>query len=101
VLPALDVNDVASIATALKAVGANTEALSVLINNVGVYPHTGSGDGHQRLGQLTHTDAIATMQVNAIGPLLVSQVLLPLLRAGNKGRIPSISSGQGPLTVPW
>ena len=72
--------------------------LDVLINTAGVYSHAGFSDAHQRLGQLTHDDAIESLQVNAIGPLLVSQALLPLLRAGHKGRILSISSGQGSLT---
>lgn len=94
----LDVTNAESIAAAAQAVQAATDGLDVLINNAGVYPHAGSGDAHQRLGQLTHEDAIETMQVNAIGPLLVAQALLPLLRAGRKGRILSISSGQGSLT---
>jgi NAD(P)-dependent dehydrogenase (short-subunit alcohol dehydrogenase family) len=94
----LDVTNAASITAAAQTVSVATDSLDVLINNAGVYPHAGSGDAHQRLGQLTHDDAIETMQVNAIGPLLVSQALLPLLRAGHKGRILSISSGQGSLT---
>ncbi len=98
VLLSLDVTSADSIAAAVQAVGNVTDALDLLINNAGVYPNAGSGDAHQRLGQLTHADAIETMQVNAIGPLLVSQALLPLLRAGRKGRIISISSGQGSLT---
>ena len=98
VLLPLDVTDDAAIAAAVQAVRAATDALDVLINNAGVYPHAGSGDAHQRLGQLTHADAIEALQVNAVGPLLVSQALLPLLRAGRKGRILSISSGQGSLT---
>ena len=98
VLLPLDVSKAASIAAAVAATQENTDALDVLINNAGVYPHAGSGDAHQRLGHLTHDDALETMQVNAIGPLLVAQALLPLLRAGRKGRILSISSGQGSLT---
>ena len=98
VLLPLDVTNDASIAAAVRTVQGSTDALDVLINNAGVYPHAGSGDAHQRLGQLTHDDAIETMQVNAIGPLLVAQALLPLLRAGIKGRILSMSSGQGSLT---
>jgi NAD(P)-dependent dehydrogenase (short-subunit alcohol dehydrogenase family) len=94
----LDVADANSIAAAVQTVSATTDALDVLINNAGVYPHAGSGDAHQRLGQLAHDDAIETMQVNAIGPLLMAQALLPLLRAGQKGRILSMSSGQGSLT---
>ncbi|WP_310393616.1 SDR family oxidoreductase [Hymenobacter sp.] len=98
VLLPLDVASADSIAAAVQAVSAATAGLDVLINNAGVYPHAGSGDAHQRLGHLTHDDAIETMQVNAIGPLLVAQALLPLLRAGQKGRILSMSSGQGSLT---
>ena len=98
VLLPLDVTNTDSITSAAQTVSATTDSLDLLINNAGVYPHAGSGDAHQRLGQLTHDDAIETMQVNAIGPLLVSQALLPLLRAGHKGRIISISSGQGSLT---
>ncbi len=98
ILLALDVTSAASIGAAVQATGAATDGLDLLINNAGVYPHAGSGDAHQRLGQLTHDDAMETMQVNAIGPLLVAQALLPLLRAGRKGRIISISSGQGSLT---
>ena len=94
----LDVTSATSISAAVATTQANTEALDVLINNAGVYPHAGAGDAHQRLGQLTHHDAIETVQVNAIGPLLVAQALLPLLRAGRKGRILSISSGQGSLS---
>ncbi|WP_046245170.1 SDR family oxidoreductase [Hymenobacter terrenus] len=94
----LDVTSAESIAAVTQAVSAATDGLDVLVNNAGVYPHAGSGDAHQRLGQLTHDDAIETMLVNAIGPLLVSQALLPLLRNGNKSRILSISSGQGSLT---
>ena len=98
VLLPLDVTNTDSITSAAQTVSATTDSLDLLINNAGVYPHAGSGDAPQRLGQLTHDDAIETMQVNAIGPLLVSQALLPLLRAGHKGRIISISSGQGSLT---
>jgi NAD(P)-dependent dehydrogenase (short-subunit alcohol dehydrogenase family) len=98
VLLPLDVASTDSIAAAVQAVQSQTDALDVLVNNAGVYPHAGSGDAHQRLGQLTHDDALETMQVNAIGPLLVAQALLPLLRAGQRGRILSISSGQGSLT---
>jgi len=86
------VTNAGSITAAAQTVSA-AAGLDVLINTAGVYSHAGSGDAHQRLGQLTHDDAIETMQVNAIGPLLVSQALLPLLRAGHKGCILSISSG--------
>ena len=92
------VTNAGSITAAAQTVSATAAGLDVLINTAGVYSHAGSGDAHQRLDQLTHDDAIESLQVNAIGPLLVSQALLPLLRAGHKGCILSISSGQGSLT---
>jgi NAD(P)-dependent dehydrogenase (short-subunit alcohol dehydrogenase family) len=94
----LDVTDETSIQTAAQMVGTVTDGLEVLVNNAGIYPRANSGDAHQRLGQLTAQDAVDTMLVNAIGPLLVSQALLPLLRQGRKSRIISLSSGQGSLT---
>ena len=94
----LDVTNAGSIASAAQTVSATTESLDLLINIAGVYPHAGSGDAHQCLGQLTHNDILETLMVNAIGPLLVAQVLLSLLRAGRKGRVLSISSDQGSLT---
>ncbi|GAA4369672.1 SDR family oxidoreductase [Hymenobacter saemangeumensis] len=94
----LDVTQENSIRSAVQAVAATTDGLEILLNNAGVYPHAGSGDAQQRLGQLTAEDAVETMMVNAIGPLLVAQALLPLLRAGRKARIISLSSGYGSLT---
>ena len=96
ILLALDVTDDASIAAAAQAAAQAVEGLEVLINNAGVY-QPGVGEA-QRLGQLTAADAAETFLVNAVGPLLVTQALLPLLRAGRKGRIVSISSGLGSLT---
>ena len=72
VLLPLDVTSAASIAAAVATVQETADALDVLLNNAGVYPHAGSGDAHQRLGQLTHDDAMETLQVNAVGPLLVA-----------------------------
>ncbi|WP_303310590.1 SDR family oxidoreductase [Hymenobacter sp. BT730] len=99
-LVALDVTDPASINAARRAVEAVTDGLEVLINNAGIYPGAGA-DGQaasQRLGALTVEDAVSVMKTNAIGPLLVSQEFLGLLRAGKKGRIISLSSGLGSLT---
>lgn len=97
VLP-LDVTQPASIEAARQAVEAATDGLEILINNAGVYPHAGSGDPSQQLGRLTAEDAVQTLLANAVGPLLVAQALLPLLRNGAKGRVVSLSSGYGSLT---
>ena len=96
-LLALDVTDDASIAAAVQAAGGVIDGLEVLVNNAGVYQPGGPGAA-QRMGQLTAAGAAEIFAVNAVGPLLVTQALLPLLRAGRKGRIVSISSGLGSLT---
>lgn len=95
ILLALDVTDDASIAATAQAAAQAVDGLEVLINNAGVYQPGGLS---QSLGQLTAAAAADTFLVNAVGPLLVTQALLPLLRAGRKGRIVSISSGLGSLT---
>lgn len=98
-LVTLDVTDETSIAAAYQAVQAKTDGLEILINNAGTYPGLGGNDpATQRLGNLTTTDALHVMQTNALGPLLVAQQFLDLLRAGSKGRILSLSSGLGSLT---
>jgi NAD(P)-dependent dehydrogenase (short-subunit alcohol dehydrogenase family) len=95
----LDVTDAASIAAAHAAVQAATDGLEILINNAGTYPGVGASDpATQRLGSLNVDDAIHVLKTNALGPLLVAQQFLDLLRAGNQGRILSLSSGLGSLT---
>jgi len=95
----LDLTDEASIADSQQAVRAHTDSLDILVNNAGVYPE-GNPDkvDNQRLGQLGFEDALYAMRSNAIGPLLVTQAFLPLLKASSQGRIISLSSGLGSLT---
>ncbi|SHK93856.1 SDR family oxidoreductase [Hymenobacter psychrotolerans] len=94
----LDVTDEASIRAAHDTVQAATGSLDLLINNAGTYPGMGPEDPeNQRLGQFTAEGALQVLRVNAVGPLLVAQAFLDLLRAGTKARILSLSSGQGSL----
>ncbi|MBC6990435.1 MULTISPECIES: SDR family oxidoreductase [Hymenobacter] len=100
----LDVTDPASLEAARKAVEAVTDGLDILINNAGILPgHPGSGlnddPNTQYLGNLRYDDALQVFGTNAVGPLLVAQEFLGLLRAGNKSRIVSLSSGLGSLTL--
>lgn len=95
ILLTLDVTDDASIAAAAQAAAQAVDGLDVLVNNAGVYQPGGQA---QALSQLSAVAAVETFRINAVGPLLVSQALLPLLRASGKARIVSISSGLGSLT---
>ena len=96
----LDVSDEKSIRAAVKQVSAVTASLDVLINNAGVLlgmsalKDEGQAD---RLGRLTMEHGVTVMQTNAIGPIIVTQEFLPLLRKGSHPKIASITSGYGSL----
>jgi NAD(P)-dependent dehydrogenase (short-subunit alcohol dehydrogenase family) len=100
-------------ATELKALGVRVEALDVasgesvaalaqrlkgvpidlLINNAGV-----SSMGRKPLQELDLAEYERVLQVNAIGPVRVTQALLPNLRAGTGRKVVSISSSLGSIT---
>ncbi|XP_060581225.1 C-signal-like [Ruditapes philippinarum] len=79
-----------------------TKGLNLLINNSGLI-------NSQRIGDVTREDMLKCYEVNAIGPLMVAQAFLPLLRqaAGqqssepmscSKAAIINISSGVASIT---
>ncbi len=96
----LDVTDPQSIRAAAKQVAAAVDSLDVLINNAGVLlgmsAMSDAGKADQ-LGKLTMEHGMAVMQTNAVGPILVTQEFLPLLRKGANAKIVSITSGYGSL----
>jgi NAD(P)-dependent dehydrogenase (short-subunit alcohol dehydrogenase family) len=92
VLP-LDVSDPASIAAAADSVRARHGRLEVLVNNAGILLDEATG-----LLELEADELRRTLETNAIGPLLVAQALVPILRKG--GRIVNVSSGGGQLSAP-
>lgn len=89
----MDVRESASIHTAAHTFSDIADHLDVLVNNAGIYPDKGvsiltvSGD------QFT-----ATFQTNTVGPVLVTQAFLPLLRKAPQPRIINITSGYGQLS---
>jgi len=96
----LDVTSEDSIRSAVKQVSAITGSVDLLINNAGVLlgmsamKDTGQAD---RLGHLALEHGIMVMTTNAIGPMIVTQEFLPLLRKGSHPKIASITSGYGSL----
>ncbi|MEE9162524.1 MAG: SDR family oxidoreductase [Candidatus Neomarinimicrobiota bacterium] len=90
VLP-LDVTDPAAIQSAAATVGGLAEGLDILYNNAGV------GGGENDLGHVDGEDLVQTFRVNSVGPLLVSQALLPLLRKGDRPVIAGITSRMGSI----
>lgn len=100
-ITALDVADMASIDAAWEVIRAKTEALDWLINNAGVnYNSDGMAPPahYNSLGHLDSESILSMWRTNSLGPLLVAQRFLDLLRAGDEARIVNISSNMGALT---
>ncbi len=97
VLP-LELRDPASIQAAAQAVQAQTDALDLLINNAGINPPGTT----QSLETATAETLLDVLHVNSAAPVLVTQALLPLLKAGGRevhpARVVNISSQMGSIT---
>jgi NAD(P)-dependent dehydrogenase (short-subunit alcohol dehydrogenase family) len=99
---ALDVAEPSSIAECARVVAAGTDRLDLLVNAAGVYSSRGSADpdaAGEKLGRLDLAPALDVLRTNAVGPLLVAQALLGLLRHGRKARVVSLSSGYGSVSA--
>jgi NAD(P)-dependent dehydrogenase (short-subunit alcohol dehydrogenase family) len=94
----LDVEDVASVAAAARAVSESTHGLDVLINNAAVNPQP---EYEAPIGRLDFAAISRTYDVNAIGPLRVIQSFLPLLERGTRKLIVNVSSEAGSLQHSW
>ncbi|MGD2103665.1 MAG: SDR family oxidoreductase [Anaerolineae bacterium] len=88
----LDVTNDERINTSARVVGAQVDALDLLINNAGISP-----DG-ERIGNLDAETMLDTLHVNAVGPMMVAQQYLHLLRVGIDPMILNVSSTLGSLS---
>lgn len=86
----LDVADDASVQAFAGELG--DVPVDLLINNAGVW-----GGRHQSLDDFDFDDAVATFEVDALGPLRVTLALLPALRRGAGKKIISLTSGMGSI----
>src|SRR5882762_4233481 len=93
----LDVGDVASIQRSFETVRKLTDQLDLLINNAGIYSTQAGAPAQpgvtQELGHLTQGDALTFFRINAVGPILIAQQYLSLLRLARHAKIASITSG--------
>lgn len=90
----LDVADDAHFAAFAESVAAWTDGIDVLIHNAGMNPRVPEA---RSLGTLTAAAIQTQVQTNAIGPLLLTQALLPLLKKGEKPVVVMVSSQMGSL----
>jgi NAD(P)-dependent dehydrogenase (short-subunit alcohol dehydrogenase family) len=72
--------------------------LDVLINNAGIFPERSREDARGLTIMDVDGDTLrASLEVNTLGPLRVTQELLPLMRRHGYGRVVNVSSGYGRL----
>lgn len=88
----LDVTDQVEVEAAAEAVAAETDSLDILFNNAGILL---SGES---VGNINADSLLNVMHINAIGPLMVAQSLLKLLRAGQNPKIINITSQLGSIS---
>lgn len=89
----LDVTDPTTIVAAVGHITDTHQRLDVLVNNAGIMV-----DGDTSILELPLTLLQNTLETNAFGPLLLSQVCMPLMKAQQYGRIVNISSTLGALS---
>ena len=85
-LDVVDPESVAALAARLEGT-----ALDALLNNAGVFRHRGP------FTELDPADARLEYEVNCLGPLRVTQALLPALRRGEGRMVMNMSSGLGSI----
>lgn len=92
---ALDTSSSESIHNAVKAILIKHKHIDVLVNNAGVFldPHEAPG-----AFQASSETLAKTFQVNAIGPFILMQLIVPHMIERGTGRVVNLSSGMGQLT---
>jgi NAD(P)-dependent dehydrogenase (short-subunit alcohol dehydrogenase family) len=94
----MDVADEDSVLASLDEVRPHVDGLDILINNAGI----GGGDSRTgkpaRLGYFHYDDAWKVLATMAVGPLVISQTYMDLLRAGKQAKIANVTSGYGSVS---
>ena len=89
----LDAGDPASVEACRDAVAAHTDSLDVLVNNAG----RNLSAKQQTIGSIDADMMLELLRTNTVGPLMVTQAFLPLLKQGTNSRVVNISSGMGSM----
>jgi NAD(P)-dependent dehydrogenase (short-subunit alcohol dehydrogenase family) len=89
----IDVTDPMAIQAAVGRIRDEFRRLDILVNNAGIMIDSETG-----ITELNSTIFQNTIETNVLGPLLLSQACLPLMKANNYGRIVNMSSTLGSLS---
>lgn len=87
---ALDVTEEASILSAAAAIEAARGRLDILVNNAGVYLDSGAAALDVNMETVR-----TSFQTHTLGPLLLCQLCIPIMRRGGYGRIVNMASSLG------
>jgi NAD(P)-dependent dehydrogenase (short-subunit alcohol dehydrogenase family) len=73
------------------ALGLDRQPIDLLINNAGIFPMS------ETVPEIDFADIVRTLEVNTVGPMRVTQALLPHLRRGQAKIIVNITSNLGSI----
>ena len=88
----LDVTDQAEVEAVAEQVAADADGLEILINNAGILQ---SGE---QVGNLKVDTLLNVLHTNSVGPVMVAQSLLDLLKAGKNAKIINVTSQLGSIS---
>lgn len=97
VLIPLDVGDEDSIRNSAKLVAKQTDTVDVLINNAGLGGISRDDGKQERLGTFHFDDAWIVLRAMAVGPLLMAQEYLEMLKKSGHAKVGNVSSGYGSI----
>lgn len=93
----MDVTDAAAISNARRQVTERFSKIDVLVNNAAILPPEGRG----QLGQMNYAAGLRVFDVNALGPMRVTEAFLSLLEGGRRKLIVNVSSEAGSIADCW
>jgi len=95
----MDVADEESIRQSATIVAQQTDAVDVLINNAGIGGNSRDTGKTEELGTFHFDDAWVVLRTMAVGPLLMVQEYLPMLKRSTGGaKVANVSSGYGSIS---
>ena len=98
----LDVSSEESIKAFADSLKNKTEHIDLLVNCAGInsksnHPHSQASS--LKLGELEQQSLLNQFAVNTVGPILLAQSSLPMLKASRQARVLNVSSWLGPVSI--
>jgi NAD(P)-dependent dehydrogenase (short-subunit alcohol dehydrogenase family) len=96
----LDTSSEPGIRACVEEIRATHGRLDVLVNNAGILPDSGGavGGGFPSAFEVPREVLEAAFRTNTLGPYLLCQAVIPMMRKQGYGRVVNVSSGMGQLS---